>query len=79
MEIIVDHLNSTDKSHVAHPHAQDCVALQFFHPIFFRLFVVTEFTVVLLTRLRLTDYCREKWGNLEHLTLNSAEIGQSSR
>ena len=29
-EIIVDHLNSTDRSHAAHPHVQVCVALQFF-------------------------------------------------
>ena len=29
-EIIVDHLNTTDRSHAAHPHVQVCVALQFF-------------------------------------------------
>ena len=29
-EIIVEHLNSTVRSHAAHPHTQVCVALQFF-------------------------------------------------
>ena len=43
-EIIVDHLNTTDRSHAAHPHVQVCVALQFFALVLFRLFVVLEFT-----------------------------------
>ena len=29
-EIIVDHFNTADRSHAAHPHVQVCVALQFF-------------------------------------------------
>ena len=29
-EIIVDHLNTSDRSHAAHPHVQVCVAQQFF-------------------------------------------------
>ena len=29
-EIIVDHLNTTDRSHAAHPHVQVCVTLHFF-------------------------------------------------
>ena len=29
-ELIQNHLNSTDRSHAAHPHIQVCVALQFF-------------------------------------------------
>ena len=29
-ELIQNHLNSTDRSHAAHPYVQACVALQFF-------------------------------------------------
>ena len=43
-EFIFDRLNSTDRSHAAHPHVQVCVALQFLLLVPFRLFVVMECT-----------------------------------
>ena len=36
-ELIQNHLNSTDRSHAAHPHVQVCVALQFLASVTFQI------------------------------------------